>query len=81
MSQGREAMLRPEFHDWYPTVDPGTWYPAEELSVLVRDHRGSGTPQWEPESRIPCDKHFLFRGGSGRRSDAARTRQGDRPGE
>jgi hypothetical protein len=76
----REAMLRPEFQEWYPGIEGGRWYPADALTDLVLQHRRSGTPQWEPEARIPCDTHFTFRGGDSGRTAPARERRGDRGG-
>jgi hypothetical protein len=59
----REGMLRPEFQEWYPSLLPGRWYPASELTTLVLDHLRHGSPQWRPEGRVPSDHHFVFRGG------------------
>jgi len=77
MPKRREAMLRPEFGDWYPTVTPGQWYPADELTGRVLAHRRSGTPQWAPEQRVPSDEHFEFRGGASGGRSPARTRHAD----
>ena len=77
MDQQREAMLRPEFQEWYPGIESGRWYPADALTDLVLRHRQSGSPMWEPESRIPSDSHFAFRGGGPARRQPARTRRTD----
>ncbi len=79
MTDRREGMLRPEFQDWYPTVESGRWYPADELTSLVLAHRRFGTPQWEPEGRLPPDQHFAFRGGSPRAGSPSKTRRSDPP--
>jgi hypothetical protein len=77
MAERREGMLRPEFQDWYPTVESGRWYPADELTGLVLAHRRFGTPQWEPERRLPSNEHFEFRGGTPRGDSRSKTRRGD----
>ena len=64
MQTRREGMLKPEFTDWYPSLQPGRWYAASELTDLVLDHLRHGSPQWRPEGRIPSDDHFVFRGDS-----------------
>jgi hypothetical protein len=78
MAEIREAMLRPEFRDWYPTLQADRWYPARQLADLVLEQRRSGEPRWELESRIPPDAHFLFRGGRPRGDTTARSRRSDR---
>jgi hypothetical protein len=78
MAEIREAMLRPEFRDWYPTLQADWWYPARQLADLVLEQRRSGEPRWELEARIPPDEHFLFRGGRPRGEATARTRRTDR---
>jgi hypothetical protein len=55
-------MLRPEFQDWYPSLEAGRWYPASELTTFVVDHLRHGSPQWRSEGRIPSNQHFVFRG-------------------
>lgn len=77
MAEVREAMLRPEFREWYPSLQPDWWYPAHALAELVLEQRRSGEPRWELESRVPSDRHFLFRGGRPRNELAARTRRSD----
>lgn len=79
MAERREAMLRPEFREWYPTLKADWWYPARQLADLVLEQRQSGEPRWEFESRVPSDEHFLFRGGRPRGDSPARTRHSDRP--
>ena len=77
MREGREAMLRPEFGEWYPALKADGWYPARQLADLALEQRRSGEPQWELESRVPSDAHFLFRGGRPRGDASARTRRSD----
>jgi hypothetical protein len=79
MTDRREGMLRAEFQDWYPNVEAGRWYVADELTNLVLAHRRFGTPQWELEQRLPSDEHFEFRGGTPRGSSVTKTRRGDPP--
>ncbi len=78
MRDDREAMLRPEFREWYPTLRTDWWYPARVLAEIVLDQRRSREPHWEFEDRVPSNEHFLFRGGDAREDDAARTRRSDR---
>lgn len=63
MEARREGMLRPEFQDWYPGLQAGRWYPANELTALVQGHLQHGSPHWRAEGRVPSDEHFVFRGG------------------
>ena len=77
MAELREAILLPEFREWYPTLQADWWYPARQLADLVLEHRRSGEPRWELESRIPSGEHFLFRGGHPRRDPSVRTRRSD----
>jgi hypothetical protein len=77
MAEEREAMLRPEFADWYPNLQPDWWYPAEKLAELVVEQRESSEPRWDLESRVPCDEHFLYRGGNPRGHPHPRTRRSD----
>lgn len=77
MGSLREGMLRPELGDWYPGLVAGRWYPARELAELVLEQRRSGAPTWEWEERVPSDRHFVFRGGTGEPRAANRTRRND----
>ena len=78
MEARREGMLRPEFQEWYPSLEAGRWYPANELTTLVLDHLQHGSPQWRPEGRVPSDHHFVFRGGPASRGSVRYTRSSDR---
>ena len=78
MAEVREAMLRPEFREWYPALLADRWYPARQLAELVLEQRRSSEPRWEFEARIPSGEHFFFRGGHPRGDASSRTRRGDR---
>jgi hypothetical protein len=78
MDARREGVLRPEFRDWYPGLQAGQWYPANDLTTLVLDHLQHGSPQWRSEGRVPSDDHFVFRGGAARQGPARHTRSSDR---
>jgi hypothetical protein len=75
----REAMLRPEFQDWYPSLTPDRWYSAGQLADIVLHQRRSVEPHWELEERVPSSEHFYFRGGRARGQSPARTRRSDHP--
>jgi hypothetical protein len=59
----REAMLKPEFADRYPPLEPGVWETAAELGakVLLWQVQQQGTDALS--SRILDERHFEFRGG------------------
>jgi hypothetical protein len=78
MEARREGMLRPEFQDWYPSLQAGKWYPANELTAKVMDHLQRGSPQWSPEGRVPSNDHFLFRGGLAQHGPVRTLRSADR---
>jgi len=59
----REGCLRPEFEQWYPTLQSGVWYPAEQLTAIVLKQLQDESPRWHSEGRVPSDSHFEFRGG------------------
>jgi len=67
-NRGREARLRPEFDYLYPDVEPGAWYPVEDLisrvvTMLYGDRSRAGVITGE---RLLRDDHFEFRGSSPR---------------
>ncbi len=64
----REARLRPEWAELYPSIEPGMWYVAARLVPLVLRSRLQEQPGWEFARRIMLDEHFEFRGG--RRRDS-----------
>jgi hypothetical protein len=59
----REARLRPEFADLYPTLVPGQWEPAARVAEAVLARlllmEISEAP---PQDRILNEEHFEFRG-------------------
>ena len=77
--RSRQALLKPEYQDWYPWVRPGLWYRARWLTELVLRQRQSIEPRWEAERRVPSDRHFTFRGGETERVDGTQTRHSDIP--
>jgi hypothetical protein len=77
----RQAMLRAEYRDWYPWLTPGAWYRAGWLAEIVRRQREAVGPRWAPEPRIPCDEHFVFRGGPRMRTTARPSRGCDASGD
>jgi hypothetical protein len=59
----REACLKPQFAELYPTVPPNVWMPAAKLARQVFLHiLSAGTAVRLPE-RVLNDEHFEFRGG------------------
>ena len=62
--RAREALLKPEYRDWYPGLVPGVvGYVSRWLAARVRHARRYLEPRWELEPRIPNEAHFFFRGG------------------
>ena len=61
--RAREALLKPEYRDWYPWIIPGVGYRASWLARIVQHQRRQAEPRWELELRVPSDRHFVFRGG------------------
>jgi hypothetical protein len=59
----REARLRPEFADLYPTLTPGQWEPAARIAEVVLARllllQISEAPL---QDRILDETHFEFRG-------------------
>lgn len=59
----REARLRPEFADLYPTLTPGQWEPAARVAETVLARllllQISEAPL---NDRVLDEKHFEFRG-------------------
>jgi hypothetical protein len=73
----REGCLRPEFEQWYPTLRPDVWYPADELTAIVLKQLHDESPRWHSEGRVPSDSHFEFRGGEADSGRSARSRRLD----
>jgi hypothetical protein len=61
----REARLRPEFADLYPTLTPGQWEPAARIAEAVLARllllQISDVPL---QDRLLNEEHFEFRGES-----------------
>lgn len=59
----REARLRPEFADLYPTLTPGQWEPAARIAEVVLARfllmQISEAPL---QDRVLDERHFEFRG-------------------
>jgi hypothetical protein len=73
----REGLLKLEFKDWYPTLVAGVWYRADWLTDTVLQQLRLGEPRWQPEDRVPCDQHCVFRGGRSDRRRGTWTRRTD----
>ena len=61
----REARLRPEFADLYPTLTPDQWEPAARIAEVVLARaigRPDGAAQAPLHDRVLNEKHFEFRG-------------------
>ncbi|HEU4700065.1 MAG TPA: hypothetical protein VFS40_12860 [Gemmatimonadales bacterium] len=72
----REACLRPQFAELYPTLVPSVWLPATEVARRVFLYVvGAGVVGHLPE-RILSDAHFEFRGGRPRNVELAPGRRG-----
>ena len=79
----REARLRPEFADLYPTLTPGQWEPAARVAEAVLARLLLLEITEAPlQDRVLREEHFEFRGdgsdgapsasGSARSADPAR---------
>jgi hypothetical protein len=75
----RQAQLRPECADRYPTLPARMWTLASCLSGLVTSCRGAPSQEVGAEPRILPEDDFEFRGGLPRRMSEwfARTRNGE----
>ena len=74
----REARLRPEFAQLYPTLTPGEWKPAARIAEAVLAnfllHEMTDSPA--PDRLLP-EEHFEFRGGAKPSRGDARGRAAD----
>lgn len=75
----REASLKVEYRDWYPSIEPSVWYPAALMVTRVRRQQREGEPRWSLSPRVLADAHFDFRGGDSH-STEHRTRRTDSTG-
>ena len=68
MATARQAKLRPECADRYPTLPVSMWTSAARLSELVASYRGAQPqrPGKTQQGRILPEAEFAFRGGSSR---------------
>lgn len=74
----REARLRPEFADLYPTLTPGQWEPAARVAEAVLARLLLLESSEGPiQDRVLLEEHFEFRGespdGAPRAPGSART--------
>jgi hypothetical protein len=59
----REARLRPEFADLYPTLIPGQWEPAARIAEVVLARLLLLEISEAPiQDRVLNEEHFEFRG-------------------
>jgi hypothetical protein len=61
----REASLKVEYLDWYPSIEPGIWYPAATIVAPVIRKQREGEPRWSLDPRVLADAQE-FRGGDTR---------------
>jgi hypothetical protein len=73
----REALLKTEYREWYPTLTPGVWYDAGRIAAQVLEQLKTGEPRWAFEGRLPSEAHFEFRGGRARAPGEAYSRRTD----
>jgi len=64
----REARLRPEWAELYPTILPDSWHLAAALLPLVLRYQLLSEAGRSDARRILDDTHFEFRGGRPRDS-------------
>lgn len=60
--RAREALLKPEYRDWYSWIILGVVYRSWLVHIVQRQRRDAEL-HWELEPRVPSDRHFVFRGG------------------
>ena len=73
----REARLRPEFAEYYPTIPAGRWVPASEIGVRLLTYVAKGGTIPEGDGRLLRGDHFEFRGAARRGTARLRTRHED----
>lgn len=62
----REARLRSEWADLYPSIAADVWHVAAQLVPVVLRYRLHDRQSWEFAERILLEEHFEFRGGKPR---------------
>lgn len=78
----REARLRLEFAELYPSVPCNQWIPAAEAGAMVLFAILARNPSLELPARVLDGRHFEFRGGWDRGSaNPLHTRANDVDGE
>ena len=73
----REAMVRPRYREWYPSLRADHWYGARDLAEQVLAQRRAGEWRWRAGARVLSDEHFLFRGSGPRGTAVGQTRSED----
>jgi hypothetical protein len=79
----REARLRPEYADLYPTLTPGQWEPAARIAEAVLARLLLLEISEAPlQDRVLREEHFEFRGETPEAGPGAagRARSADSPG-
>ena len=66
----REACLKPQFAELYPTVTPSVWRPAAVLAREVFLAVLAAGPHLRLPERVLNEEHFEFRGGRPRAGEA-----------
>ena len=59
----RQAKLRPECAEHYPTLPARMWTAAAHLTELVARYRGICAEAQDRANRVLSDADFMFRGG------------------
>jgi hypothetical protein len=62
----REACLKPQFAELYPTITPNVWQPAAKLAREVFLSVLAAGPHLRLPERVLNEEHFEFRGGRSR---------------
>ena len=75
----REGRLRAEYQLWFPNLCRPSGTQRLTLPGLSSSSYSRASLGGHLEDRVPSDVHFVFRGGSGRRSTPGHSRRTDRP--
>jgi hypothetical protein len=73
----REARLKPDFADNYPTIPAGRWASASEIGARLLRYIAKGGMVPDGNGRLLRGDHFEFRGGQPRGAAMLRTRLED----